>query len=261
MSMERASGEGHIFNIQKFCLHDGPGIRTAVFFKGCPLRCKWCSNPEAFTTDITAGGDEKTDAALTGKIYTVDEVVKICLADKVFYEESGGGVTITGGEALTQPEFTIALLQRLKDEGIHRAIETSGHAPEETFISIIGETDLVLFDIKHYDNCKHREGTGEDNSLILQNLKRAIDSGAKLLIRIPVIPQYNDSIQDAQGFAELIKQYGLKEAQLLPFHQFGQSKYDKLGIPYALENLKTLYPEDLQAYQQTMAKAGIEAFF
>lgn len=247
--------EAIIINIQKFSIHDGPGIRTTVFFKGCPLRCLWCSNPESQKMAV----EPERDAALSGKVYSPEDVVKICLADKVFYDESGGGVTLSGGEALAQPDFAIELLRRLKSEGVHTALETSGYATSDIFENVIKHTDYLLFDLKHYDNNKHMESTGFGNELILQNLQLAIDSGLEMLVRIPVIPDYNDSLEDARKFAQLIKQFGLNETELLPFHQFGQKKYESLGMPYAYSKHKTLYPEDLQDYRNEIEKSGVRS--
>ena len=248
--------EACIVNIQKFSIHDGPGIRTTVFFKGCPLRCKWCSNPESQAMGVQFG----REAALAGSMYSVEEVKRICLADKVFYDESGGGVTLSGGESLAQPDFAIKLLTELKSEGVHTALETSGHAPPEVFNKVLKHVDYILFDLKHYDDEKHKPGTGVETKLILQNLKSAIASKVETLIRIPVIPGYNDSPEDARSFAKLIKQYGSKETQLLPFHQYGQKKYELLILPYEYGKYKTLNPEDIEDFRLEMEKAGLRCF-
>ena len=241
---------GQIFNIQKFSIHDGPGIRTVVFFKGCPLLCRWCSNPESL--DAQSGKDEH--------VYTVEETLKICLEDKAFYEESGGGVTLSGGEALEQRQFGIELLEALKGEKIHSAIETSGYAAPEVFAEFIKAADMLLFDIKHYDDTSHFEGTGVHNKLILANLKNALAAGKALLIRIPVIPSYNNSAKDAAAFASLLESLGIKRVQLLPFHQFGEKKYESLGLPYAMKNIRQLHPEDLEEYRQVFVEHGINCF-
>ena len=246
-----------IFNIQKFSIHDGPGIRTTVFFKGCPLSCLWCSNPESQNPEI----QPELDSSLAGKMYTLDEVVKVCLADKVFYDESNGGVTLSGGEAFVQADFAVELLLRLKSEGIHTALETSGYTSPENFMKILQHVNLLLFDLKHYDNDKHLSGTGVDTRLIFQNLKNAIKSDVSTLIRIPVIPDYNDSLDDAHRFADFVKKLGLSEIQLLPFHQFGQRKYELLGMQYKYAKYKTLHPEDLEDYRITIENNGIRCFF
>ena len=246
-----AEVSGHFFNIQKFSLHDGPGIRTVVFFRGCPLSCRWCSNPES--QDGNPCGEER--------IYTLEEAMAICLEDRPFFEESGGGVTLSGGEALGQRRFALNLLRALKKENIHTAIETSGFAPPEIFEEVSGAADLLLFDIKHYDSRRHAEGTGVPNEVILANLKNALTRGAAILPRIPVIPGYNNSAEDALGFAALLDSLGIKRVQLLPFHQFGEKKYELLNLPYAMRNVPQLHPEDLEGFRQVFLEREIDCFF
>ncbi len=287
-----------LFNIQKFSLHDGPGIRTTVFFKGCPLRCFWCSNPEsiAFGPQVLWNRDRCTGCGacaeacpngaiapgngiardrcrdcgqcapacphgaltISGKWYSLDEVVRECLADRDFYEESGGGVTLSGGEVTAQADFALALLERLRRERIHTALETNGCAPAATFATVAGAADLLLFDVKHHDPDKHRDGTGVDNRLILANLAAALSAGKDVLVRIPVIPGFNDSPGDAQGFAEFFREMGVRKAQLLPFHQFGQNKYDALGMAYPLGGTTQLHAEDIQPFADVLREHDIE---
>ena len=241
---------GFIYNIQKFCIHDGPGIRTVIFLDGCPLCCYWCSNPESLTANPCTDSRE----------YTVQEVLKICLEDRPFYEEAGGGVTLSGGEALVQWEFSLELLNALKNEGIHSAVETSGYASGEIFNKINEAADLLLFDIKHYDNDSHLKGTGVHNELILSNLRSAVNRGKDLLVRLPVIPQYNNSIEDARGFAALFQSLGIKRLQLLPFHQFGEKKYELLGLQYSMKNIPQLHKEDLEDFKQVFTARGMDCF-
>lgn len=247
--------EANICNIQKFSLHDGPGIRTVVFFKGCPLRCRWCANPESQERALGTGQD------LSGRRASLQEVLDVCLQDKPFYEESGGGVTLSGGEALLWPDFALALLQALHREGVHTALETTGFAEPQVFQSVAAETDFFLYDMKHWDAVRHREGTGADNSLILQNLRWAIAAGKEVLPRIPVIPGYNDSLPDAKGFCRRLREAGAERAQLLPFHQMGERKYALLGRDYAYEDVPALHPEELEAFRQAFLEEGIQAFF
>ena len=242
---------GLIYNIQKFSLHDGPGIRTMVFFKGCPLSCRWCSNPES----------QDSQTCKEARFYTLEEIMKICLADRIFYEESGGGVTLSGGEPLNQRLFAIELLRALKMENIHTAIETSGYAPPEFFPELSEEADLLLFDIKHFDEQRHVEGTGVPNGVILDNLSNALARGKTVLPRIPVIPGYNNSAGDASGFASLFNSLGIKRVQLLPFHQFGEKKYESLNLPYTLQNVPQLHPEDLEEFRRIISEHGIDCFF
>ena len=293
-----------IFNMQKFSIHDGPGIRTTIFFKGCPLKCLWCSNPESQDTSIQILYDQKKcvhcmtclhtcpnkairflqdqfyidtkacshcltcvhsciNQALSyeGEAKDVDEVVKVCLQDIDFYEESGGGVTISGGEGMVQPDFVKALLAKLKEHKIHTAIETTGYIKKEIFRELAPMFDLLLFDVKHYDSDKHYEGTHVHNELIIENLAWAISQGIEVLPRIPVIPDFNDSLDDAKGIATLLNQVGAKKVQLLPFHQFGENKYHLLGKTYSYENVKALHPEDLTDYQRIFLDVGIDCFF
>ena len=313
--------EGVIFNIQKFSIHDGPGVRTTVFLKGCPLRCKWCSNPESQLSRVqimyhsencvhclncvhacpekavSAGEDGRIridfqscrgclrcvqncpGRALTneGEKKTADEVVRVCLQDVDFYEESGGGVTISGGEGMVQPDFVEAVIRPLKEKGIHTAIETTGCVSPEIFHRLAPQFDLLLFDVKHYDSGEHRKGTGVGNELILENLRWAYAQGLNVLARIPVIPGFNASLADAEGIAGLLSGItnqkespagsscpGAKapaRVQLLPFHQMGERKYEFLNRPYELTGVKALHPEDLTDYRKIFLEHGIDCFF
>lgn len=296
---------GVIFNVQKFSIHDGPGVRTTVFLKGCPLRCQWCANPESQLSKVQILYDEKkclqcrkcvrvcpvgaltmeTDQrihvnfqccdgclactrecpgkALTheGEIKSVEELVNVCLQDKDFYEESEGGVTISGGEGMSQPDFAETLALALREKGIHTAIETTGCVSAETFRRLAPLFDLLLFDVKHYDPARHQEGTGVRNERIIENLTWANDNGLQILPRIPVIPGFNDSLEDADGIARLLNQIGLKRVQLLPFHQMGERKYEFLNRDYVLKDVKALHPEDLTEYRQIFLDAGLDCFF
>lgn len=296
--------EATIFNIQRFSIHDGDGIRTTIFFKSCPLRCKWCSNPESQEKNIQILYDKskcvlcqtcvktcpqkaislKDDRivvnnslcngcldcvnvcpqnALTseGEKMTVQKVKEICLKDKDFYEESNGGVTFSGGEALVQADFVKELVLELKKENINLAVETTGYINKEVFQSVIVLFDQIFFDIKHYDRDKHKEFTGVYNDLILENFKYVIDKKLNVLPRIPVIPNYNDSLKDAENFANLFLEFGIKKVQLLPFHQFGEKKYELLNRSYYYKNKKSLHPEDLIDYQNVFLDKGIDCFF
>jgi len=244
---------GIVFNIQKFSIHDGPGIRTAVFLKGCPLRCLWCANPESQSPDI-----ERGDCVTYGEVKTAEEVMAIVRQDLPFYEKSGGGMTLTGGEPLFQPDFCSALLRMAKEEGIHRAIETAGSVPFSTFERMTPFTDLFLFDLKHHDSKKHRKATGVPLKGITDNLGRLLASGAEVTVRIPVIPGFNNSPEDARGLSDLMVRLGAKRADLLPFHQFGEKKYGMLNKPYRMTGVKALHPEDLHEYQEIFLSRGIE---
>ncbi len=254
--------EATIFNIQKFSLHDGPGIRTVVFFKGCPLRCKWCANPESQSFDLHIPWDKSGDTQREqAKRMNVRDVVDACLQDLDFYEESGGGVTLSGGEPLSQPEFAAALLKELKAHGIHTAVETTGCVDPAIFESTIPYIDLLLFDVKHWDEVRHKQGTGVSNARILSNLRTAIQAGKDVLPRLPVIPGFNDSLADAEEFARLLKEAGTDKVQLLPFHQFGEGKYHALGKAYAYADVPALHEDDLKEFQQVLLDNKVSAFF
>ena len=238
-----------IFNLQKFSIHDGAGIRTDVFFQGCNLRCKWCSNPESQPLDPLPGEQ--------AKVYSVEELVAELIKDKPFYDESGGGVTLTGGEALLFPEFVLALARALHAEGIHVAIETAACVPEDVFARVLACVDFAHIDLKHYDDAKHRAGTGVGNALILQNIATALKSKTPVVVRIPVVPGYNDSPTDQAGFADTLIQLGAKEVQLLPFHQLGESKYNRLNLPYAYDGIQQMHDGDVSAFAAVLEEAGI----
>lgn len=239
-----------IFNIQRFSLHDGAGIRTNVFFQGCNLQCKWCANPESQAIHPDPNGSARE--------YTVEELVKELVKDKAFFDTSGGGVTLTGGEPLLHREFVRALCDALHALGIHVAVETAAHIPAAAFTDMIRLFDLIHIDLKHYDEDAHERGTGMGNALILQNIRSALSSDIHTILRIPVIPGYNNSGEDMRGFAQLLKSLGAKEVHLLPFHQMGESKYNNLGIRYDYAGTQQLHEEDLAAFEQILLEAGMQ---
>lgn len=251
---------GRLFNIQKFSINDGPGIRTTVFFKGCPLQCRWCSNPESQNRNA-AIADAMEDITYSGREYTVQEVLQEVVKDKPFYEESGGGMTMSGGEVLQQADFAMELADAAKAEGIHVAVETTGYANPARFAQFMEHIDLFLFDFKHIDREAHYRGTGVYNDVILQNLQQLIDAGKPVIARIPVIPRFNTGIATAKAMAKYLHQVGVKEVHLLPFHQFGQNKYAQLGIPYEMEEVKQLHPEVLQNYRKAFLDEGLDCTF
>lgn len=252
---------GLIFNIQKFSLNDGPGIRTVVFFKGCPLRCKWCSNPESQSGFQEEMYDEAKQKPVTvGKWYTVDAVMKIIEQDRDFYEESGGGVTLSGGEILFQPTFVTALAKACHEAGIHVACETTGYANPHVFADLAKYIDLMYYDCKQWDAKKHQAGTSARNELILKNLQAAMQMpDLQVQVRIPVIPGFNYSDDDAKHFGELFNRIHVPSVELLPFHQFGLKKYQDLHREYALKDVKQLTTDDLQSFQSILQEAGIRA--
>lgn len=253
---------GRVFDIQKFSLHDGPGIRTVVFLKGCPMACAWCSNPNSRKLQVLQLKDANDPNVLVAdsRDYPVGEVVRVCLQDLPFYEESGGGVTLSGGEALVQHRFATRLLRTLRAEGVHTAVETTGYAAPAVFDKVLAEVDLLIIDVKHHDRSLHEKWTGVSNELPLRNLASAVAAGRPVLVRVPVIPGVNDSLGDAAAFARLLAPIGVTEVQLLPFHQFGERKYELLGWDYQLAGVPALHEEDLVTYRQAFADHGVHAF-
>ena len=178
-----------------------------------------------------------------------------------FYEESGGGMTLSGGEVLQQAEFASALIGAAHAEGIHAAVETTGYAAPERFRAFLQQPDLYLFDFKHYDRELHRQYTGVDNDIILENLRAVVAAGKPVVARIPVIPRFNVGIKHARGLAGTLREIGVHEVHLLPFHQFGEKKYEELGIEYAWKGVKQLHPESLEKYRQVFLDEGLDCSF
>ena len=249
-----------IFDIQRNSFVDGPGIRTTVFFKGCNLKCAWCHNPESqspkpqmmFYRDKCTGCGKCKEICPTpdncilcgkctfycpadarkvcGKEYTVDEVFSEIIKDKSYYENSGGGVTFSGGECMLQIDFLLEIMIKCKENGIHTAVDTAGYTPFESFEKILPYTDLFLYDIKCFDNEKHKKYVGVENELILENLKKLFQANAKIWIRIPVIADINDSTKEMQCIKKFLFAYGKPEKiELLPYHIMGENKYAAIG--------------------------------
>lgn len=230
-----------LFNIQKFSLHDGPGIRTAIFFKGCNMRCKWCANPESQSPSIEKMGD-----GTSGRYYTLEEVMSEVIKDKAFYDKSGGGITLTGGEPLLQAEFACALADLSHNNDINIGIETTLYAEAGVCERVLSKMDFVNIDLKHWNSGMHKKGTGVDNNLIIRNLTNALNLPMPIYVRIPIIPRFNDSLEDAHTFGKLLIKIGVKEVHLLPFHQFGEEKYAKLNKDYFYKGTPQLHDEDVK---------------
>lgn len=294
--------KGQIFNIMKYAVHDGPGIRTTVFLKGCPLNCWWCHNPESQELnpqltffpnrcigcmDCVSACKENAISIVDGKVVTdlskcknngdctlvcfaearemagksmsVDEVVKEILKDKIFYDESGGGVTFSGGEPLMQSKFLLEVLKKVKDLGIHTTLDTCGFATKEVLEEVSQYIDLFLFDLKHMDNDKHEKYTGVTNNLILENLTLLDNMGKDIVIRVPVIPGFNDKkeeLEDLKAFISSLQ--NIKEVNLLPYHSIGQEKYNRIGKEYKMKDVKEPSDEDMGFALKLMDGCGVK---
>ena len=249
--------KGRIFDIQKYSIHDGPGIRTIVFLKGCPLRCKWCCNPEGQKFeihDMNFAGKKK----IVGQDVTVREILEEVKKDMPYYMRSGGGLTLSGGECLGQPEFAVALLAAAKSVGISTAIETTGFAKWEIIQHYLKVTDHVLMDIKNIDNEKHMHFCGQSNELILENARKIAENHKDLTIRVPVIPTFNDTETEISAIAEFAKTLpGVTKLHLLPYHRLGKDKYDGLGREYELEGLELIPNEKMEKLLNVAKKSGL----
>jgi pyruvate formate lyase activating enzyme len=291
---------GLVFDIKKYSIHDGPGIRTTVFFKGCPLTCWWCHNPESrgveafvhYSADrcigtgdcvqacpegalsLTADG-VLVDAGLccghgacvaacptealqwVGERYTVSRILKEVEKDRLFYEQSGGGVTFSGGEPLLQWEFLVDVLDACGARGLHRAVDTTGSTSPEVLAEVARRTDLFLYDLKTLDPDLHREATGVLLPPILDNLRQLLDSGSKVRIRIPLVPGVNDgeNIDDLGEFLTGLPH--VEGVDLLPFHISARDKHRKFGIPWLLDGIEPLTPEEVLAISSRLEGHGL----
>ncbi len=243
---------GRIFDIQKYSIHDGPGIRTIVFLKGCAFRCRWCCNPESQEFGIqnmVFGGKNK----IVGRDVTVKEVMDEVLKDMPYYQRSGGGLTLSGGESLLQPDFAVSLLRAAKEYGITTAIETTGFAPFETIERYLEYLDYVLMDIKHMNEAKHKEFCGQSNGLVIENAKKIKARGANLTIRVPVIPTFNNTKEEISDIAKFAKSLGVEQLHLLPYHRMGEDKYAGLGREYLLKGIEPMTNEYMQSLYEAAA--------
>lgn len=248
--------KGRIFDIQRFSVHDGPGIRTIVFLKGCVLKCKWCCNPESQSYEIQqmeTGGKIKT----IGEDVTAGEVLEIVEKDRIYYRRSGGGLTLSGGESLIQPEFALALLKGAKERGIETAIETTSCVEYEVIEKLLPYIDTYLMDIKHINPDKHKEFTGRDNRLILANARRIATNAKRLIIRVPVIPTFNDTPEEIHQIASFTKEIGVEEIHLLPYHRLGTDKYKGLGREYLMGHIDLIPKEKIETLESVASSVGL----
>lgn len=273
---------GMIFDIQHFSLHDGPGIRSTIFFKGCPLSCRWCSNPESQSgkpqllyyenlcvrcgacVEVCPQGALSLDEdglhmrreacvacgacapvclqnarVISGRIMTVDEVCDEVRQHWRIFTQSGGGVTCGGGEALAQPEFLLSVLTRLHEtHGFHTCLDTSGCAPWDALRRMLPQLDLILLDIKHMDSERHREAAGVGNELILRNARELGALQFPVVVRLPLIPRFNDTEENLHAMGAFLREIGLTLVEIMPYHEFGMSKYNALGRAYVPPQIK-----------------------
>ena len=236
------ASEGLLFEIQRWSTDDGPGIRSTLFFHGCPLRCLWCCNPEAW--------------AGTGAPMAAEAILEAVERDRVFYRRSGGGVTFSGGEATGQPEQLGFLARRLHDSGIHLALETCGHFPWKANGAALALMDLVYFDLKHMDSAVHARLTGRPNGLILANARRLARRGTPMILRLPLIPGCNDDPGNLAATAGFAAELGGPAIELMPYHTLGRGKFRQLGVPYGLDGLEPPAPEALARARRILADRG-----
>lgn len=291
----------NIFNIQKFSVHDGPGIRTTIFFKGCPLKCLWCHNPESqsYKKQILYDMDKcnlcgtcvklcsrkaikiekgklitdydkcnycgqceiycvKGARQVAGKEYTVDEVLKEVLKDRVFYEQSNGGVTLSGGEPLIQIDFVEELLKKLKEENIHTAVDTCGAVNFENIQRAAQYTDVFLYDIKLMNDEEHQVFTGASNKIILDNLRKLSEIHNNINLRMPIIEGVNSDESHIEKTIDYIKSINIKKINLLPYHDIAKHKYKKLGMIYEDEKMSKPSDEKMQHFKEMLEKEGYE---
>ncbi len=263
---------GTIFDIQRFSVHDGPGIRTTVFMKGCPLRCKWCHNPEGLCRSLQlqffeekcigcsscGKRDSLSDAEkcpaealkICGRQVDENEIISEILKDRIFYADNGG-VTFSGGECLLQADFVASVLARAKVLGLHTAVDTSGCVPWSEIEKTLDCCDLYLYDVKCITPSVHKEYTGVDNSLILENLSRLSNVGKDIWVRVPVIPDFNNNESEMSAIAELAASLSsVSQVTLMPYHTLGASKYKTLGMEYPYDTAKKISPEELESYRK-----------
>lgn len=301
---DAASVSGRVFDIKRFATHDGPGIRTTIFLKGCSLRCAWCHNPEAFDPGpellfypgrctgcgacieacpneaqrMAADGERLYDRArcdrvgrcaeacyadaleMAGRRLTAEQVMAEVREDAAFYETSGGGVTLSGGEPLLQGEFAGAILRRCKEEGFHTAVDTCGHVDREVIEEVLPYVDLVLYDLKHMSPEEHRRHTGASNELILENLRWISERGAAIEVRMPIIPGINDSREDVQSAARFLGSLGtIRTVRLLAYHPYAGSKYRHLGRENTMPDVAPPGAERMRQVAEWVREQGLEA--
>ncbi len=257
--------KGIIFDIKKFAVHDGPGIRQTIFFKGCPMNCWWCHNPEGIKSheevvEVVKPLDDKVfiEKETIGKWMTVEDVMNEIEKETVFYDESGGGVTFSGGEPLNQFDFLLVLLQECRRKNIHTTLDTTGYCNEIKFRRLLGKVDLYLYDIKTIDDALHKKYTGVSNKVSLSNLRTLTEAKENIILRFPIIPGITDTsenINDLKAFLGSFN-HNIKEVHLLPYHKIATNKYKRLHITNQMEGVRSLEKKDLTGLKTEFEKEG-----
>lgn len=254
------SPTGIVFDIQRAALHDGPGVRTVVFLKGCYLRCQWCHNPESWSPEpqVAVQPDSSGQYRTFGRRMSVDEVMQIVLRDRVYYDASGGGITLSGGEPTLQFDFCKELLRAAREHNIHTCLDTSGHDGEEDFAELLPLVDLFLYDYKLTSSESHLRWTGAENELILSNLEFLYRSGAAIILRCPILPGINDSQEHLEGIAALSRKYPrLRGIEILPYHDIGLYKFGLLDLDSPPLNTSVPTEEEQLRYKNSLAELGV----
>jgi pyruvate formate lyase activating enzyme len=293
---------GNIFDIKKYAIHDGPGIRSTVFFKGCPLACRWCHNPEGISVESlrtyrrercigcgeciricpqqamtqTAEGivwdPAKCDLCrtcadhcaseaieLVGRKVAVDEVMREIVKDIAFYDESGGGITLSGGEPLMQPDFLLQLLDACAELDLHRTVDTTGYADSDLLLKVAQKTDLFLYDLKLMNDAKHQNFTGVSNERILNNLKLLAQNNAQIEVRVPIVPGVNSDFENIDRTAEFVSAlHGVERIAILPFHNSARGKYSRLGMDWISSEIECPGEEHLKTIAARLEKSGLQ---
>ena len=259
--------QGLIFDIKRYAVHDGPGIRTTVFFKGCPLHCWWCHNPEGIrkeTEEVVTvhkmEGKDYTVKETVGRWMSVDEVMREINKERIFMEESGGGVTFSGGEPLWQTDFLEDLLLACKREGLHTVLDTTGHTSRQNIRKIMDLTDLFLYDLKLMDDSKHVKYTGVSNRYILENLEFLAARNKRIYIRFPVIPTINDDEENINRTLRLLGSMAkaVEEVDLLPYHAMAAHKYEKFHMKYRMAGVPEPGEQEMEQLKERFEEAGFK---
>lgn len=258
--------QGVVFDIKHYAVHDGPGIRQTIFFKGCPMRCQWCHNPESQSAQIEKycqqnhlGEKVFMRDKKIGWVATTEELLKEIEKDVVFFEESGGGVTFSGGEPLEQFDFVYDLAYKCKERGIHTAIDTCGYAGTKQIDQLTKVIDLFLYDLKLIDSEEHYKYTGVENDLIISNLRFLDMLEQEVIVRFPLIPDITTRPENVKGMVELMSSLtNIKKIDVLPYHNIAKEKYTRFGKPFSLDVGRNLLPADVTSIRQQFLKAELE---